>query len=47
MLTAVYVDGKAIVAPVGEPPPPSDLLSQQLDRFARDPIYEAAVRAAA
>jgi len=47
ILTAVYVDGKAIEAPPGEPPPPSELLSDQLERFTRDPIYEAAVRAAA
>jgi len=47
ILTSVYVDGKAIEAPPGEPPPPSDLLSDQLERFTRDPIYEAAVRAAA
>jgi hypothetical protein len=47
VLTSVYVDGKPIEAPPGEPPPPSDLLSHQLDRFTRDPIYEAAVRAAA
>ena len=47
VLTSVYVDGKAIDAPPGEPPPPSDLLSDQLERFTRDPIYEAAVRAAA
>ncbi len=47
ILTAAYVDGKSIDAPVGEPPPPSDLLSHQLDRFTRDPVYEAAVRAAA
>jgi len=46
-LVSVYVDGEAIDAPPGEPPPPADLLSEQLDRFARDPIYEAAVRAAA
>jgi glucose-6-phosphate dehydrogenase assembly protein OpcA len=46
-LTSVYVDGKAIDAPPGEPPPPSELLTHQLDRFTRDPIYEAAVRAAA
>jgi hypothetical protein len=26
---------------------PSDRLSAELDRFARDPIYEAAVRATA
>jgi len=47
VLTAVYVDGKAVEAPPGEPPPPSELLSDQLERFTRDPIYEAAVRAAA
>jgi glucose-6-phosphate dehydrogenase assembly protein OpcA len=47
ILTSVYVDGKPIEAPPGEPPPPSELLSDQLDRFTRDPIYEAAVRAAA
>ena len=46
VLTSVYVDGKAIDAPPGEPPPPSELLSDQLERFTRDPIYEAAVRAA-
>jgi len=47
VLTSVYVDGKAIEAPPGEPPPPSELLSDQLERFTRDPVYEAAVRAAA
>jgi hypothetical protein len=47
VLTSVYVDGKPIDAPPGEPPPPSELLSHQLDRFTRDPVYEAAVRAAA
>src|SRR4051794_2870975 len=47
VLTSVYVDGKAIEAPPGEPPPSSELLSDQLERFTRDPIYEAAVRAAA
>ena len=47
ILTSVYVDGHAIEAPPGEPPPASDLLSHQLDRFTRDPIYEAAVIAAA
>jgi glucose-6-phosphate dehydrogenase assembly protein OpcA len=45
-LTAVYVDGEAIDAPPGEPPPAPDLLSDELDRFSRDPVYEAAVRAA-
>jgi Glucose-6-phosphate dehydrogenase subunit N-terminal domain/Glucose-6-phosphate dehydrogenase subunit C-terminal domain len=47
ILLGVYVDGKPIDAPPGEPPPPSELLSDQLERFTRDPVYEAAVRAAA
>jgi len=35
------------LAPPGEPVrSPSDLLSDELDRFARDPVYEAAVLAA-
>jgi hypothetical protein len=46
VLTSVYLDGKAIDAPPGERPPPSELLSGQLDRYTRDPIYEAAVIAA-
>ena len=32
--------------PVGGDRPPSDLLSDELDVFVRDPVYEAAVRAA-
>jgi glucose-6-phosphate dehydrogenase assembly protein OpcA len=47
ILTAVSVDGVPIDAPPGEPPPPSDLLSDQLDQFGPDRIYEDAVRAAA
>jgi glucose-6-phosphate dehydrogenase assembly protein OpcA len=47
VLTAVSVDGVPIDAPPGEPPPPSDLLSDQLDQFGPDRIYEDAVRAAA
>src|SRR5262249_21132054 len=46
-LVGVYVDGEPIDAPPGEPPPSSELLSDELDRFVRDPIYEAAVRGAA
>lgn len=46
ILGAVAVDGEPIDAPPGEPPPPSDLLSDELDRFTRDPVYEGAVRAA-
>ena len=32
--------------PPGDPPLPSDVLSDELDRFTRDPVYEAAVLAA-
>ena len=45
-LTRVAVDGIAVDAPLGGPPSPSDLLSAELDVFGRDPIYEAAVKAA-
>jgi hypothetical protein len=43
----VRLGGEEIPAPAGEPPSPSDLLSAELDRFARDRIYEQAVRAVA
>jgi glucose-6-phosphate dehydrogenase assembly protein OpcA len=46
-LRAVSVDGDSIGAPRGDAPDPSQLLSAELDQFGRDPIYEAAVRAAA
>jgi glucose-6-phosphate dehydrogenase assembly protein OpcA len=46
-LEAVEIDGKAAPFPPGDAPPPSDLLSEQLDRFERDLIYEEAVRSAA
>ena len=42
----VAVDGKPVDAPLGGPPSASDLLSNELDQFGRDPIYEAAVKAA-
>jgi Glucose-6-phosphate dehydrogenase subunit len=42
----VVVDGEEVAAPEDERPSPSDLLSDELDRFSRDPVYEAAVRAA-
>jgi glucose-6-phosphate dehydrogenase assembly protein OpcA len=45
-LTRVAVDGEAVPAPRGGALSPSDLLSDELDVFTRDPIYEAAVRAA-
>jgi glucose-6-phosphate dehydrogenase assembly protein OpcA len=44
-VAALWVDG-APVAPPGEPSSASELLSGELDQFGRDPVYEAAVRAA-
>ena len=41
----VAVDGEEVPAPEEPPPSASDLLSDELDHFARDPVYEAAVRA--
>jgi glucose-6-phosphate dehydrogenase assembly protein OpcA len=46
-LLSVHVDGAAIDAPPGEAPLSSDLLSDELDTYTRDAVYEAAVRAAA
>jgi len=46
MLEAVEIDGKPAPFPPGDPPAPSDLLSEQLDRFERDRVYEEAVRSA-
>lgn len=46
-LTGVELDGKPAPFPPGDPPPPSDALSEQLDVFTRDAVYEAAVVAAA
>jgi len=42
-LTGVALDGHAVPLPPGDPPAPSDVLSDELERFTRDPIYEAAV----
>jgi hypothetical protein len=46
-LLGVDVDGEATAFPPGDPPEPSDVLSEELDIFGRDPVYEAAARAAA
>jgi glucose-6-phosphate dehydrogenase assembly protein OpcA len=46
-LDGIDLDGEPAPFPPGRPPHPSDVLSSQLDRFARDPVYEAATRAAA
>ena len=44
---AVAVDGHEVEAPPDDPRTPADLLSDELDVFGRDPIYEEAVRATA
>jgi len=45
-LVGVKVDGVPAPFPPGDPPDPADLLSDELDRFTRDRVYEDAVRAA-
>jgi glucose-6-phosphate dehydrogenase assembly protein OpcA len=45
-LTRVAIDGETITPPRRHAPSASDLLSEELDVFTRDPIYEAAVTAA-
>jgi hypothetical protein len=44
-LEGIDLDGTAAPFPPGDPPKPSDVLSEELDRFGRDAVYEAAVRA--
>jgi hypothetical protein len=44
-LVEVDLDGEPAPFPPGDPPHPSDLLSEELDKWSRDPIFEAAVRA--
>jgi hypothetical protein len=44
-LEGIDLDGRPASFPPGDPPNASDVLSAQLDRFTRDPIYEDAVRA--
>jgi hypothetical protein len=45
-LVGVDVDGEPALFPPGDPPDPADLLSDELDRFTRDRVYEEAARAA-
>ncbi len=45
-LVGVEVDGEPAPFPPGDPPAPADLLSDELDRFSRDRVYEEAARAA-
>jgi glucose-6-phosphate dehydrogenase assembly protein OpcA len=45
-LEGVALDGEAVPLPPGDPPAPSEVLSDELERFTPDPVYEAAVLAA-
>jgi hypothetical protein len=45
-LVGVELDGEPAPFPPGDPPSGSDLLSEELDKFDRDRIYEDAVRGA-
>ena len=45
-LVGVELDGRPAPFPPGNPPLPADLLSDELDKLSRDPVYEAAVIAA-
>ena len=44
-LEGIDLDGKPAPFPPGDAPQPSDVLSDELDRFTRDLVYEAAVLA--
>jgi len=46
-LEAVALDGEPLRRPRGEAPSSSDLLSEELEQFGRDRIYEGAVQATA
>jgi hypothetical protein len=46
-LEGIDLDGSPAPFPPGKPPGASDVLSAQLDRFAREPVYEEAVSTAA
>lgn len=45
-LEGMTLDGEAVPLPPGDPPTPSDVLSDELERFTPDPVYEAAVLSA-
>ena len=45
-LVGVELDGRPAPFPPGDPPGQADLLSDELDKLSRDPVYEAAALAA-
>jgi glucose-6-phosphate dehydrogenase assembly protein OpcA len=46
-LEGIDLDGEAAPFPPGDPPQPSDVLSEELETYDREPVYEAAVHAIA
>jgi glucose-6-phosphate dehydrogenase assembly protein OpcA len=44
-LVGVDIDGEPAPFPPGDPPDAADVLSDELETYERDPVYEAAVRA--
>jgi glucose-6-phosphate dehydrogenase assembly protein OpcA len=44
-LEGVELDGEAVPFPPGDPPNPADVLSDELEHYSRDRVYEDAVRA--
>ena len=46
-LEGIDLDGVPVSFPPGDPPLPSDMLSEELDHFTRNRVYEGAVLAAA
>ncbi|HET7045618.1 MAG TPA: glucose-6-phosphate dehydrogenase assembly protein OpcA [Gaiellaceae bacterium] len=47
LLEGIELDGEPAPFPPGRAPDPSETLSDELDRYVRDPVYEQAVAAAA
>jgi glucose-6-phosphate dehydrogenase assembly protein OpcA len=45
-ITSIRVDGDEVEKPISDPGGAADLLSAELDVYGRDPIYEAATKAA-
>ena len=45
-IVSIRIDGVEVATPISQPGGAADLLSAELDVYGRDPIYEAATRAA-
>jgi glucose-6-phosphate dehydrogenase assembly protein OpcA len=44
-IESISIDGREVETPYGELPSASELLADELDRYARDPVYEETVAA--